>query len=106
MNSLIRNELGKVFSARQVAEYLELDVNTVRKYYQELGGVRVGTAYRFFERTLTDAILRQAEKSICRPTKNQREKCSEILSHPEGGVQVGDRTDRTERKADKFNLLN
>ena len=55
----IKPDLERVLTAREVAEYLCLDVNnTNRKYYRELGGVRVGAAYRFFERTLTDAILR------------------------------------------------
>jgi len=106
MNQLIQKELGQVFTAQQVAEYLELDVTTVRRYYKELGGVRVGAAYRFFERTLTDAILRQTEKPFCRTDQSQREICSEILPHPEGDVPVGDRANRTQRKVDKFNLLN
>ena len=99
-------DLGPVFTAQQVADYLQLDVNTVRKYYKELGGVRVGSAYRFFKRTLTDAILRHEEKPICGTDPSKREVCSEVLSHPKGSVQVGNRTDRTQRTADKFNLLN
>ena len=28
-------DLGPVFTAQQVADYLQLDVNTVRKYYKQ-----------------------------------------------------------------------
>lgn len=102
-------DLGKVYTAGQVAEYMNLDVNTVRRYYKQLGGIRVGAAYRFFERTLTDAILRQAETEVCRTNKKEWKIRSEILSDPEGSVQVGDRSGGKSKPLeaiDKYNLLN
>jgi len=102
----MKSDLGRVFTARQVADYLSLDVNTIRKYYRELGGVRVGAAYRFFERTLTDAILRQTQETTCGANKDKRTVHSKILPHTEGGLQVGDRASSRTSSEDKFNLLN
>lgn len=102
----MKSDLGKVLTARQVADYLCLDVNTIRKYYKELGGVRVGAAYRFFERTLTDAILRQTQEKTCWANQDKRTIYSKILPHGEGGVQVGDRANSGTNTEDKFNLLN
>jgi len=105
----MQTELGTSLTAGQVADYLGLDVNTVRKYYRELGGIRVGTAYRFFERTLTDAILRQTEKAIRGTNQSGRKIRPEIFSDSEGGLQVGDRPSgaaKNGEKNDKYNLLN
>ncbi len=101
-------DLGTVYTAQQVAEYLGLDVNTIRRYYKELGGIRVGTTYRFFERTLTDAILRQTEKEICGTDQKEREVYPEIFPYPEGSVQMGTRSSKTRESIttiDKYHLL-
>lgn len=40
--------LGKSMTVGEVADYLGIDGKTVRKYYKQLGGVRLGRSYRFF----------------------------------------------------------
>ena len=39
----IRTHLGRALTANDIAEYTGLDVKTVRKYYRDLGGIRVGS---------------------------------------------------------------
>lgn len=36
-------------TAQEVAEYLGVHVSTVRRYYLELGGIKLGRIYRFSE---------------------------------------------------------
>jgi hypothetical protein len=58
----LEKELGKALSAREVAQYLDLDVKTVIKYHQKLGGIRLGRNYRFFEKEIVKAVQKWAEK--------------------------------------------
>ena len=53
--------MSRLMTTKEVAEFLGLDMVTVRKYYLQLGGVRFGTAYRFFERRIIDAIQTQQQ---------------------------------------------
>ena len=43
-------------SAQEVAANLDIDVKTAGKYYQELGGVSIGSRYKFFETEVYDAV--------------------------------------------------
>jgi len=67
MQTKILNEkLGQPLTSKQVAEYLNLDVKTVRMRYKSLGGVRIGHKYLFFEnlivKEVANAILQQKEE--------------------------------------------
>jgi hypothetical protein len=55
MNEL-RDSLGKRLTSQEVADYLGVDVETVRRYYQRLGGIRLGRLILFFENLMIDAI--------------------------------------------------
>ena len=55
MNALT-DKLGKRLTAKEVADYLGIDVETVRRYYQRLGGIRLGRLILFFENLMIDAI--------------------------------------------------
>ena len=57
-------------SAKQVAAYLKIDVKTARKYYRELGGIRIGRRYLFFEEEVYNAI--QTWKEVYRTNKEER----------------------------------
>ena len=57
----IQSQLGQALSAKQVADYTGLDVKTVRKYYQQLGGIRVGARILFFEKEFVNAIQAQQQ---------------------------------------------
>lgn len=52
----LKNTLGKRLTAQEVADYLGIDVETVRRYYTDLGGMRLGRLILFFENLMIDAI--------------------------------------------------
>ena len=67
MNPKLEKHLGKPLSAAEVAEYLQCDISTVYRNYQNLGGIRIGCIYRFFEQRLINALLGQTEKNSSVP---------------------------------------
>lgn len=54
--SLLTEQLGKRLTAQEVAEYLDIDAETVRRYYNSLGGIRLGRLILFFENLIIEAI--------------------------------------------------
>lgn len=60
MNHL-EQSLGKALRTKDVAEYLGCNVKTVIEHYQELGGIRLGRQYRFFEKEIINAISKRKE---------------------------------------------
>jgi len=48
--------LGKKITPEELAEYLGVNVKTVRQHYQKFGGLRLGKRYIFFERSILNAI--------------------------------------------------
>jgi hypothetical protein len=88
MNHL-EEHLGKSMTVKEVADFLCLDVGTVRKYYASLGGVRFGTAYRFFERRIIDAIQTQQEMGWA--SEVQPQKKEKNIQHEKGGNRLGKR---------------
>jgi hypothetical protein len=69
--SLLEQHLGCVLTASDVSEYLCCDISTVYRHYRELGGFKIGASYKFFERSLIDALaavkISQPAKSIAAP---------------------------------------
>lgn len=58
---VLQHELGHRLTTKEVAEYLGLDEDSVRKHYQALGGVRpTGPTGRilFFEKLIVEALRR------------------------------------------------
>jgi hypothetical protein len=53
---LLRTNLGKRLNSKEVAEYLCLDIETVRRHYKTLGGIRLGRRILFFENLIVEAI--------------------------------------------------
>ena len=66
---LLEKDLGKALRTQDVAEYLGVDIKTVRKYYRELGGIRLGRHYRFFEKEIFNAI--QKKTAMDRPSEER-----------------------------------
>ncbi len=75
---LLRTNLGKKMTAREVAEYLGLDIETVRRHYIALGGIRLGRRILFFENLIIEAI---------------REACYAIQEEEKEESGVGGRSD-------------
>ena len=102
----LETHLGRVMTAKEVAEYLQIDMRTVRKYYLQLGGVRLGKAYRFFERRINDAI--QTQWKMVRPGQDERQNQKEDISDQKTSHRMGGRTVKErgiDATRDPFNLL-
>ena len=93
---IIQNELGQVLSAKQIADYTSLDVKTIRKYYRELGGIRLGSRIVFFEKEFVNAIQKRS-KLDC-PGAEGRAETGKIVPDKETGNGVGNRNAAKTRK--------
>ena len=85
----IKKHLGQVLSAKQIAEYTSLDVKTIRKYYRELGGIRLGSRIVFFEKEFINAIQKSTELDC--PSAEGRAETGESVPDKERGNGVGSR---------------
>jgi hypothetical protein len=95
MNTLTDN-LGKRLSAQEVADYLGVDVDTVRRYYKPLGGIRLGRLILFFENLMIDAIK---EKSYAVQEKKKEQggvdsRCNAQREEVLQNLQYQDRSNR------------
>lgn len=92
----IEKNLGRALCVKDVATYLNLDEATVRHYYHELGGIRLGRRYRFFERRIIDAIQNRSHMES--PSEAERKKKRENIQDEEGGDRMGIRDEDKNRK--------
>ena len=104
---VLENELGKTISAERLANFLEMDVNTVRKHYAELGGMRLGRQYLFFERRVINAIQKRTE--VDSPSAEGWDETGEGVSDEEGSCIVGSQNEAKIRQRveqeDRHDLL-
>ena len=92
----VRKQLGQVLNAKQIADYTRLDVKTIRKYYRELGGVRLGSRIVFFEKEFINAI--QTRIKLDRPGAEEWAETGESVPDEEEGSGVGSRDAAKTRK--------
>jgi hypothetical protein len=92
----IKNHLGQVLNAKQIADYTGLDVKTIRKYYRELGGIRLGSRIVFFEKEFINAI--QKRTKLDRPGTEEWAETGESVPDEERGNGVGSRNAAKTRK--------
>ena len=85
----IKKHLGQVLSANQIADYTGLDVKTIRKYYRELGGIRLGSRIVFFEKEFINAIQKRTE--LDRPSAEGRAEAGESIPDQSRGSRLGSR---------------
>ena len=83
----LENSLGKALTAKELAEYLGVSEKTVRDNYQQLGGVRIGRHYRFFERRILNAL--EKRQQIYSTNQEERSAQREGISHPERSKNMG-----------------
>ena len=105
--SLIEEELGRVLSTKELSEILGADEKTIRKYYQRLGGIRIGRHYKFFEKEVINAI--QTWNEVYRTNKEEWETKRESIPNKERGAGLGSRDAKTRRtrveQGDKHGLF-
>jgi hypothetical protein len=80
-------EFGKRMTAEQVAALMKVNVKKVRSMYKELGGMRLGRNYLFFERSVNDAIQKRTE--VDSPSAEGRKATGEGVSDQEAGIRLG-----------------
>ena len=105
---LLEQKLGRVLSVKQVSKYLNINEKTVREYYQDLGGIRLGRHFKFFERRIIDALDKRQEQ-IYSTGQEGRPATGESIPDAERGKGMGSKTEkavqrRVERN-DKHGLL-
>ena len=86
------NRIQKPLTPQELAERLNLDVRTIRKYYSELGGVRLGPRkILFFEEEVIHAIQaqRKKQKTMAGASQDQQQIRAEILCDQKGSRRLG-----------------
>ena len=86
---MLKDELGRTLRAEDLALYLGLDEKTVRQYYLELGGIRLGRRILFFEKEVINAIQKRSKMGS--PSESKREEEGKNLPEQEGSSSLGKR---------------
>ena len=106
--TLIEKELGRTLSTKELSEILGADAKTIRKYYQELGGIRIGSHYKFFEKEVINAI--QTRNKLYWTSKEEWESDRESIQEKRGCEELGSQdaiaVRRRMAQKDKHGLLN
>ena len=94
--SLIKSDLGRTLTTKELSEILEADEKTIRKYYQRLGGIRIGRHYKFFEKEVINAI--QTWNEIYRTNKEEQTEKRKGVSDEERSSRLGSQNEAKARK--------
>jgi len=115
MNTLTKT-LGKRLTAQEVADYLGIDAETVRRYYCTLGGIRLGRLILFFDNLVIDAI-KEKSNAVQKKEKEQdpmdsrcdaqREEVLQDIQYQDRGDRLGIRNKKKSRRGldDPFGIL-
>jgi hypothetical protein len=102
MNNDYFPELGRRLTPQEVAKKLNLDYQTVLKYYREIGGMRLGRIFLFFENRIVQALGKESDHALQEREKMGRggyacgpEEIQEI-SEKERSAVLGVRTKKRE----------
>ena len=80
-------DLGKKISPEALADYLGVNVKTVRQYYKELGGIRLGSRYVFFEKGIVYAVSKEWKMES--PSEKEWQEERKDVQHEERSSGVG-----------------
>jgi DNA-binding transcriptional regulator YhcF (GntR family) len=103
----MEDELGKKLSVRELAQFLGLNEKTVRKHSQDLGGIRLGRKFIFFERKVIDAISNE-KWEMESPGEKEWKTEREDIQNKERSTGMGKQTEVVRRRmgrTDPHNLL-
>lgn len=116
---ILGKELGQKLTTREVAAYLDLDEDTVRKYYREIGGIRpTGSKGRilFFEKNIVDALSRRKDyavehneertNSMARASSEERTNQTETFQNKKGGFELGSNRKKEGLGGDRHGIFN
>ena len=93
---IIEENLGQTLSTKAVAKLLRLDAKTVRQYYRELGGMRLGRRYLFFERSIVNAIQKRTELDC--PSAEEWTETGEGISDEKASADMGNQNETKARQ--------
>jgi hypothetical protein len=100
---LIEADLGKRLTRQELSSLLGLNYKTICKHYQELGGIRIGNRYIFFEQKVIDAI--QQGIAMDRAGAEAGAEDREGILDKEGGSRLGVETEEdTHRRLEKADI--
>jgi hypothetical protein len=110
MMSDLEEILGEAITAKELAEYLGVNETSIRKNFQQYGGIRVGRHYRFFTKEVINAIQKQTEEQVHSSGSAGRETGRKSLPDTQGCKKMGSRNEknvgrRLERGNDRHGLL-
>ena len=83
----MEKELGKKMTSKELADYLGVNVKTVRQYYKALGGIRLGSRYVFFEKGVVYAVSKEWKMES--PSEEGRKEEREDVQHEERSSGLG-----------------
>jgi hypothetical protein len=83
----LKQNLGRAMSAKEVSALFGIDIKTVRKYHKELGGLRLGRRYLFFESEVLYAV--QEGPKMDSPSEKEWTEETKEVPDEEGGIGVG-----------------
>ena len=102
----MEEKLGKRITPEELATFLGVNVKTIRQYYKELGGIRLGSRYIFFEKGVVYAVSKKWEMES--PSEEGWKEEREDVQIKERGIRMG-KQDAPVRKgvgrSDRHNLL-
>ena len=109
----LKQKLGRVFTVKDISKYLGVAEGTVKQYYRELGGMRLGRRVLFFEKRIERMVLYadlpQGEKSLAGLCEEGRDKKAEDLPDQDRSSGMGSRSKKITKKGlhsrDHYNLL-
>lgn len=86
--NILKQELGKPLTTKEVAEFFGVDVKTIRKNRKKLNGIRLGRNYVFFERGVINAVSTE-EWEMESPSEKRKKEEGENVQNKEGGSGMG-----------------
>ena len=93
---MLQDDLGDVYTAKQVADYFGMNVKTVRDNYRQLGGIRIGSKYIFFSKGISNAI--QTRQEVHRTGQEKQQQEGERVQHQERSPSLGSRDAEADRR--------
>jgi hypothetical protein len=85
--AMLKRYLGRTLTSAELAQFLGVDVKTIRLYYPLLGGIRLGRRILFFEKEVIDAIQKRAKMGG--PSEIERQEEGKGLPQQEGSHSLG-----------------
>jgi len=95
--------LGKSVTPKELSEYLGVNVKLVRQNYKQLGGMRLGYRFIFFEKGVENAIRKEWEMES--PSEEERKEKGKDLQDKEGSTGMGEQNTSVRKRMEKTDTV-